>query len=323
MSREISSDRNDPAVFGENTASGVGVSGRSNLGVGVHGENVGGNLGPDRGVGVWGESQNGFGVFGSSDNHRGIRGVSRASVGVNGINDRPAAIQPDRGCGLHGESVNGFGVYGASDTHEGVRGTSTHGEGVHAETRATAVAALAAFQMNPDSNSAAIFAKHAGNRAAGVFEGNVFVSGTVEARDFGIVGADCAEDFDVTEQSRTEPGTVMVIGADGALRPCRHAYDRRVAGVISGAGRFRTGITLDKKPHVDGRKPLALIGKAYCKVDATYGSIDVGDLLTTSNSPGYAMKAVEPSLAFGAVIGKALAPLERGRCLIPILVTLQ
>jgi hypothetical protein len=69
--------------------------------------------------------------------------------------------------------------------------------------------------------------------------------------------------------------------------------------------------------------PVALLGKVYCKVDAECGSVDVGDLLTTSATPGHAMKAGDPLKAFGAVIGKALRPLQAGQGLIPILVALQ
>ena len=61
----------------------------------------------------------------------------------------------------------------------------------------------------------------------------------------------------------------------------------------------------------------------HCKVDARYGSVAVGDLLTTSATPGHAMKADDPLKAFGTVIGKALRPLERGQGLIPILIALQ
>jgi hypothetical protein len=39
--------------------------------------------------------------------------------------------------------------------------------------------------------------------------------------------------------------------------------------------------------------------------------------------PGFAMKANDPSKAFGAVIGKALRPLREGQGMIPILVALQ
>lgn len=371
---EKSAKKDVPAIEGENTASGFGVSGKSDLGVGVHGENGGGNIGPDRGVGVWGESQNGFGVFGSSDHHRGVRGVSKFSVGVNGINDTPASIQPDRGCGVHGEAiygygvfgmsdhylgvrgiskfsvgvngineapatiqpdrgcgvhgeaVNGYGVFGMSDNHEGVRGASKNGvgvfgaseqgEGVHGETRSATMAAIAAFQLNPHSDSAALFAKHAGGRTAAVFEGNVVVTGDVV-----LANADCAEDFDIGETEIVEPGTVMVLGDEGKLRESRSAYDKRVAGVVSGAGAYKPGIVLDKQDSQEMRQPIALLGKVYCKVDAQYGSVD--DLLTTAPTFGHAMKATDPLKAFGSVIGKALRPLKKGQGLIPILIALQ
>ena len=68
---------------------------------------------------------------------------------------------------------------------------------------------------------------------------------------------------------------------------------------------------------------MALIGRVYCKVDAAYGAIDVGDLLTTSPISGHAMKAAEAGRSFGSVLGKALQPLASGRGLVPILVALQ
>jgi hypothetical protein len=119
-----------------------------------------------------------------------------------------------------------------------------------------------------------------------------------------------------------EPGTVMVLGEEGALQPSHQAYDKCVAGVISGANNYKPGIILDKRHLQSGRKPIALLGKVFCKVDASYAPIEIGDMLTTSDNPGYAMKASEPIRAFGAVIGKALKPLESGKGLIPVLVGL-
>jgi hypothetical protein len=49
----------------------------------------------------------------------------------------------------------------------------------------------------------------------------------------------------------------------------------------------------------------------------------VGDLLTTSPTPGHAMKATDPLRAFGAVLGKALLPLRSGQGLIPVLIAMQ
>lgn len=89
------------------------------------------------------------------------------------------------------------------------------------------------------------------------------------------------------------------------------------------AGNYKPGIILDKQNNNGNRKPIAMMGKVYCKVDADASPIETGDMLTTSNIPGYAMRAIDPFKAFGAVIGKALASLKEGKGLIPILVVLQ
>jgi hypothetical protein len=141
--------------------------------------------------------------------------------------------------------------------------------------------------------------------------------------DVQLVNADCAEDFNISGGELVEPGTVMVLGDQDTLKPSEHAYDKRVAGVISGAGNCKPAIVMDKQPSQGNRSPVALLGKAFCKVDARYGSIEVGDLLSTSDTPGHAMKATDPLKAFGSVVGKALRPLREGQGLIPILIALQ
>lgn len=153
---------------------------------------------------------------------------------------------------------------------------------------------------------------------AAKFIGNVEVTG-----DIRLVNADCAEDFDIAECAIADPGTVMVLNERGALEPSQLAYDKRVAGVVSGAGEYKPGIVLDKKNDDRPRNPVALLGKVFCKVDASQGAIEVGDLLTTSTIPGHAMKVLNPAKALGTIIGKALQPLSTGRGLIPILIALQ
>lgn len=154
--------------------------------------------------------------------------------------------------------------------------------------------------------------------------GNANFKGTVHAdEDVTVGGSDCAEEFDVSEADAIEPGTVMVIDGQGSLRRSAEAYDSKVAGVVSGAGEYRPGIVLGKHQKGLNRTPIALAGKVFCKVDAQHSAIEVGDLLTTSATPGHAMRAADPSRAFGAVIGKALRPLSSGQGLIPVLVSLQ
>jgi hypothetical protein len=141
--------------------------------------------------------------------------------------------------------------------------------------------------------------------------------------DVTLKGSDCAEQFDMHDASSAEPGTIVVIDDEGRLRESQCAYDKRVAGVVSGAGEYRPAIVLDKQSSSEGRASVALVGKVYCKVDADPAPITVGDLLTTSVRPGFAMKATDSAHAFGAVIGKALRPLRAGQGMIPILVALQ
>jgi hypothetical protein len=204
---------------------------------------------------------------------------------------------------LGSNSGSGIGLWGLSDSGNAIVGSSNSGAGIIGE-----------------SNS--------GN--AGDFRGNVVVtghltaSGTVTASDVLVSGADCAEEFDVACDACVEPGTVVVIDADGCIDQTTEAYNKRVAGVISGAGRYRPAVILVHEPSSSvHRARVALLGRVYCKVDASYAPIAIGDMLTTSPTPGCAMRAGDPSRAFGATIGKALQSLGAGQSLIPILIALQ
>jgi hypothetical protein len=220
--------------------------------------------------------------------------------------------------GVYGSSTgaNGTGVYGnGGTTGFGVRGDCTHNQD-------------AAIKGVNKGTGPAI---HGVGTLAGLFEGKVECTGdhtcggTMNVAIDVVLGAkaqDCAEDFDVAE-SEVEAGCVVVINEQGSLERCSREYDKTVAGVISGAGGLRPGILLGKEESQGARMPVALVGRAYCKVDASYSPVAVGDLLTTSGTLGHAMKAVDRQRSFGAVIGKALRPLENGQGLIPMLIALQ
>ena len=144
-----------------------------------------------------------------------------------------------------------------------------------------------------------------------------------DSGDIVLQNADCAEDFPVENPEVLEPGTVVAIGKEARLRISDSPYNKRVAGVIAGAGDLKPGIVLGRNRNTSKQLPVALMGRVYCKVDASHGAIEVGDLLTTSSTPGHAMKASDPLQAFGAVIGKALSDLKSGTGLIPVLIALQ
>jgi hypothetical protein len=72
-----------------------------------------------------------------------------------------------------------------------------------------------------------------------------------------------------------------------------------------------------------GRDPVALSGRVYCWADASRAPIAPGDLLTTSDVPGHAMKATDYDRAQGAIVGKAMTSLAEGRGLVLVLVRPQ
>ncbi len=147
-------------------------------------------------------------------------------------------------------------------------------------------------------------------------------------------GADFAENFEVNAAPagselvapKIEPGMVVSIDPErpGKLMLSARAYNTQVAGVISGAGGVKPGMVMSQEGTLaDGEFPVALTGRVYCWVDAAYGAIKPGDLLTTAPTPGHAMKATDREKAHGAIIGKAMTGLKEGKGLVLVLVNLQ
>ncbi len=140
-------------------------------------------------------------------------------------------------------------------------------------------------------------------------------------------GADLSEQFDVdTDEGPVEPGMVVSIDPShpGKLVLSKAPYDHRVAGIISGAGGVKPGMLMAQAGSVaDGKYPVALTGRVYVRCDASHGPIQPGDLLTTSKTPGHAMKVTDHSRAHGAVLGKAMTSLEESTGLVLVLVNLQ
>lgn len=142
-------------------------------------------------------------------------------------------------------------------------------------------------------------------------------------------GSDVAEPYDVAAAGEVEPAPGMVVCIDpdhvGKMRVSTQACDRTVAGIISGANGVAPGLTLAQEGTVaDGEWPIANVGRVWCLVDAdANGAIEPGDLLTTSDTPGHAMKVTDPAASQGAVIGKAMSRLESGKGMVLVLVGLQ
>jgi hypothetical protein len=131
-------------------------------------------------------------------------------------------------------------------------------------------------------------------------------------------GADFAEMLPAVDG--LEAGDLLAIGPDGQLVRTSHAHQSSVAGVYSTRPGFVGGAADDD--DLSGQIPLAVVGVVPVKANAENGSIDPGDLLVASSTPGHAMKA-GPDPRIGTVVGKALEGLESGAGVIRILVMLQ
>jgi hypothetical protein len=209
-----------------------------------------------------------------------------------------------------GTTTGGYGVRGGHDGYGiGVYGESLNGTGVYARS----------------TNGWALYAETLNGQTAARFVGNVEVlsPSTQEILiQFG-EGLDYAEGFDVSSDGAIAPGTVLVIDGEhaGRLAISREPYDRKVAGIVAGAKGLGSAVRLGA-----GRYDfdVALAGRVYCNVDASNGAIQSGDLLTTSSTPGYAMKVTDHQRAQGAILGKAMQSLAKGeKDQILVLVTLQ
>jgi len=169
------------------------------------------------------------------------------------------------------------------------------------------------------------------NRAGGTFiafaiqpNGDARLEGTMSCKVLTIRGgADVAEPFAMPEE--IAKGSVVVIddAHPGQLKLSAEAYDKRVAGIVSGANGVNPGISLHQDGILEGSQNVALSGRVYVLADAAHGAIRPGDLLTTSDTPGHAMKVVNHTQSQGAILGKAMSGLKEGQGMVLVLVTLQ
>src|SRR5262249_3556637 len=137
-------------------------------------------------------------------------------------------------------------------------------------------------------------------------------------------GCDLAEPFPISAPAIPK-GSVVVIDPKhaGQLKLSDQPYDKRVAGIVSGANGINPGIALHQEGSLEGGQNVAVSGRVYVRADAATGPIEPGDSLTTSAVPGHAMKASDLSRAQGAILGKAMSSLAEGQGMVLVLVSLQ
>jgi hypothetical protein len=304
---------------------------RTTGGIGVYGQS-------DAGYGMYALTQNGTAVFGQSDSGTAVFAASasgRALYAESGGGDAIQALcESDANSAVIARhSGKGFGVWATSQgiaIHGEGPGTAVHGEsqngngvlGVSHDPTNAAVSAL------NDKGGPGLRAESRGGTAAH-FEGsievtaNVTVGGSVNVTgDVSLANRDICERFPAVSPI-APAGAVMVASDDGRLAPCVRAYDTRVIGVVSGAGFLRPAMTLGARSDAVEAVPIALVGTVCCLADAAYGAIAPGDLLTTSETNGHAMRVADAPRSSGAVIGKAVGTLSEGRGLVPMVIGLR
>jgi len=176
---------------------------------------------------VTGLANSGVGVYGQSVGSVGMQGVSAQNAGVYGVGPIGLFASGTGVAGVFGGSTgNGFGFWGNSVTSAGIYGTSTTGPGVRAES----------------TNSFGLHAKSP--TWAGVFEGNVFVTGRVVA--LGGVGASATA---TTRTLAEDVGEATLTNGKATV-----ALDPSFTDEIKG-GRYQVFVT----PHDPSGRGLAVV----------------------------------------------------------------
>lgn len=138
-------------------------------------------------------------------------------------------------------------------------------------------------------------------------------------------GSDLAEPFEANSDN-IKPGMLLVLDPEnpGKLMLSNTPYDTKVVGVVSGANNVNPGLIMNQDDtFINAKYPVALSGRVYCYADATIAPIKVGDMLTTSDIPGFAMKVTDFNKAHGAIIGKAMTNLANGQGFVLVFVSIQ
>lgn len=285
-------------VFGEggsSTGANFGVYGisRSGTGTGVQGEALG-TTGPNYGI---------VGRASGDNNTAAILAEATSTSTVMNTYGVLARNASKNGIGVFGLasslSGNTYGVYGRVDSPSGIAGM---------------------FMTSATTGNVLV----ANNSVKRIFRldaaGNLFAAGTLNPN-----GADYAELVASTgDRNNYQPGDVLVIDefADRHVTRSYEPYATNVAGVFSTKPGILGSVHEMSGPS-DQEIPVAMVGIVPCKVSAENGPIHRGDLLVTSFTPGYAMRATDRSKFAGAILGKAMEPLNEGLGIIQIIVSPQ
>ncbi len=327
---------------------GVGLLSASQNNIAVHGasnNSWGGYFTSDGGYGLRVESNGddhydhgayissdaGYAVYAQSAANQALRGEAGDITGISqplgtvGV----AGIGANRG--VYGASNNGVGVYGTTDTNYAGYFYSDGYRGLYAS--------------SPPGYFAGYFTNRGGSGQPGLYvNGTLNVNGSITA-----TGSKAGYVVDISLNAgpeALEAGDLVavvgvddpVVGAIPVMRVVKATADNAAAvvGVVdqrfvveeeNGERLARPAEALPQNAAgnaIQAEEYLSVVTLGafmHIKVDAAYGPIQPGDLLTPSPNPGHAMRASDASP--GTIVGKALESWDSGQGAIAVYVTMQ
>jgi hypothetical protein len=319
-----------------NPSNGSAVWGEAATGTAVYGRSPGG-------AGLSGYSEDGYAVSGTDAGTSQARGYggyfsSQNGVGVYGKSSAQTYYTNKYAPGVYGRSANGVGVYGASDGTGGAAYGGLFQGRMGLSARASGPSGEGYAGTFISDNYRGIYALS----VAGYYDGYFAGTGGIYAADYWALQADRTVVVNASDET-LELGDVVAIagivespkGGEPllAVRRAEAAQSGAVVGVVVQAMRVDIikpeGMDgaefLDVQP-VEGSVPakgyLAIVTHGLIPaVKAAEGSLQIGDLLTISATPGAVCKAGPGSS--GAILGKVAGPVDTKSGTVPVFVVLQ
>lgn len=329
------------AALQADASGGVGLLSASKDNIAVHGASTnswGGYFTSDGGYGIRVESNGedsydhgayitsdgGFAVYAQSAENQALRGEAGDVTGISQPLGTVGVVGIGANRGVYGASAGGVGVYGtAQNNYAGY----FHGQNYRS-----------LYASSPSGYYAGYFTNRGGSGQPGIYvNGAIVASGSKSGYVVDVslnAGPHPLEAGDLVAVSGVDD---PVVGAIPVMRVVKAtaANAAAVVGVVD--QRFvvaeENGERLARPaalPHeaagaaiqTDQYLSVVTLGAFMkIKVDAAYGPIQPGDLLTPSPNPGHAMRVADPTP--GTIVGKALESWDAGQGAIAVYVTMQ
>jgi hypothetical protein len=205
--------------------------------------------------------------------------------------------------GIYGKanSASGYAVYGTDGTRYGYLGSANYGGYAQYNASNKAFIGGSNFGVSAEGTTYGVYG-YATDPAqwAGYFAGKLKTTDTGGTNHV----------YDIAElipcAPEVGPADVVVINpsVDRQAKRCDKESDPKVIGIISADPQLSIGDQKQANQANPGKNFnfIALAGQVPCKVSTKNGPIYPGDLLTTSDIPGHAVKSIRP----GTIVAKAL-----------------